>query len=413
MKIWSKYKPFISILNWYLNLVVLFLLSLHVGGYSSKKVILWALISITLFAVLNKNIRIDWQGLVLIDALLLYGIIYEYYFGALDYYDWWHMEDVALPPILMYIVCQQMTWEQNWHKIKLIFLSISLGTFIYSILNHYVYLQEGFIVNMGRCWNDFWTHTSSYATEFSYWGVFIVGLFGYAFYHLFAKKRLIGLCILTLIVIENYIHIAVDNRMVLMVTVMAALSTAFLYIYFNRKDSSKIKKFLLLIIFLIIIGSIILIFNIGGIRDSTYLNHFFSRDGGILKNIRFQAMWESILMLPSHWKGGRTMNPAGLNAPHNYWLLVADDTGLFTFTLWMVFNIGGLISIVKLVKSPQISKEMKYLIVPDIIAVVSYLMMETGGGGRSDLIIFYVIFIAIINQSVSNLKNISNKSVLS
>lgn len=408
MKLLHKYKPVLKELNWYLNLVMLFLLSLHIGGYSSKKVILYSLFSITLFTVLNEKILLDWKVLVLIEALILYGFIYQYYFAELEYYDWWHMEDVIMPPVFAYIVCKQMVWRQNINKVQLMFLAVGGGTFIYSVLNYVTYLQEGFIDGM-RYWNDFWTHTPAYATEHSYWGVFIVGLLGYGIYCFYEKKWLMGSIICFCIVVDNYVNIMVDNRMVLMVTAVVASVNIALYIFFNRKNKVKIKRIILIIAFFIAIGAVAFLFNFGGIANTTYVTHFFSRDGGILKNIRFQAMWEAIRMLPSHWKGGRTMQPAGLNAPHNYWLLVADDTGIFTFALWMIFNIAGLISMIKLIKSPKISQKVKYTVVPSLAAVVSYLMMETGGGGRSDLIIFYVIYISITNQLVENLKKSSGE----
>lgn len=409
MKMLSKYKLLIYDINWYINLGVLFLSSVHVGGYSSKRIVLWSLFSITLFAMLNKKIVIDWEALVLIDALIVYGFIYQHYFAEWDYYkDWWHMEDVIMPPIFMYIVSQQMTWKQSLGRVEQMFLALGVGTFIYSVLNHITYLQEGFIDGL-RYWNDFWTHTPFYATEFSYWGVFIVGLLAYGVYCLYERKWILGFGISFFIIVENYINIKVDNRMVLMVTVVTAVTSILLYIYFNRNNVVKIKRVMLIVVSFIIVGCGILIFNIGGIRDTTYMQHFSSRDGGILKNIRFQAMWESILMLPSHWMGGRTMEPAGLNAPHNYWLLVADDTGIFTFSLWMVFNIAGLVSMIRLIQNPLISRKIKYMIVPSLAAIVSYLMMETGGGGRSDLIIFYVIVIAIVNQLARDMKSQLNE----
>lgn len=403
MQHYSQYGEKLYCIYWYINVFLLFLLSLHVGGYSEKRVIKWAIIGVIGFAFLNKKIILDWNILILLFALVVYSFIFKYYFGDIDYFSWWNMEDVILPPILMYILCKQLVWKQSERRVEIIILVICLGTFFYSILNHTVYLQEGFLLG-GRIWNDFWTHQPVYATEFSYWGVFIVGLLGYGIYCMHKRKWIQGITICLCVIIENYIHIIVGNRMVLMVTIVVAGINVLLYVFLNRKNRNKVRKVLYGAISILAIAVSIMAFNIGGIRNSTYMEQFFHRDGGILKNVRFQMIWEAILMLPSHWKGGGTMHAAGFNMVHNYWLQVANDTGIFPFVFWMAFNILGLAAIIRLIISPQISAKMKYMIVPVFGAIVSYLMMEIGGQGKSDYIIFYVMLISILNQTVENIK---------
>lgn len=397
----NKYRVVIYDLYWLLNVVLLFLFSLHVGGYSGKRVMIFTFINILVFYIFNKKIVIDWNVIVLILAMFAYGIIFKYYYGDVEYFVWWHIEDVIFPPILMYILCKQLAWKQRSSRIKLMVFAICIGSFFYSILNYISYLQEGFL-SSGRIWNDFWTQIPIYATEFSYWGVFIVGLLGYGIYCLQVKKWIQGTAIISLIIIENYINIVIDNRMILMVTVVVALVDFLLYIYFNKENRKKLKVLFLLagIIIAVVLGTIFL--NIGGIRNTAYMEHFFDRDGGILKNVRFQMIWEAIQMLPSHWRGGGTMVVAGYSTVHNYWLQVANDTGIFPFTMWMLFNGLAVISIIKLVADTHIEKEIICIFVPLITAVVSYLMMEIGGAGKSDYIIFYVMLIAILNQVVKN-----------
>ena len=107
-------------------------------------------------------------------------------------------------------------------------------------------------------------------------------------------------------------------------------------------------------------------------------------------------------MLPSHWKGGGTMYPAGLSCVHNYWLQAANDTGIVTFVLWMIFNATVVVSMVRCVISPYIEARMKYLVLPLMCAVISYLSMEIGGQGKSEYILFYVILSAILHQLMKN-----------
>ena len=301
----------------------------------------------------------------------------------------------------MYLLCRQLSWKQKQIKIEGLLLAVCFGTFVYSILNHIVYVQDGFFPG-GRSWNEFWTHSARYATEFSYWGIFIVGLLGYGLYCFAEKKWVQGGVICILIGIENYIQILVDNRMVLMVTVVVAAVSAVLFLYLNRHDRKKIKILCIGIVLVIAAALAIIIGNVGGVRESTFFIHFTTRDGGILGNIRFQMIWDAICKLPSHWKGGGTMYPAGHSCVHNYWLQAANDTGIFTFILWMIFNISMIISVIKCAINPKINIRLKFLVIPLISAVVAYLSMEIGGQAASEYILFYVMIAAILRQLVKN-----------
>lgn len=388
---------------YFINLAALFLLALHFGGYAGKKVIVWAALMIACAVLLNKRLELDRMFWVLAAAMILYGLI----FRSLSRYqtEYWQVRfsfaGVVGPSLSIYLVCQQAAWKQKQERIELLLLSICVGTFIYSVLNHWVYMQEGFTGN-GRIWNEYWTHGFRHATEFSYWGVFIVGLVGYGLYCFTERKWLQGGIVFILIAAENIIHIMVDNRMVIMVTVVAAVISALLYLYFNRKDRKKLFLLLLGILFIIAVILFVIAANVGGIKNSTYYNHFITRDGGIIRNVRFQMIWEAILLLPSHWKGGGTMVVAGFEVVHNYWLQVANDTGIFPFALWMVFNVALIVSLVKCVRNPAISMRIKYMMTPLAGAVMAYLSMEQGGHGQGEYILFYVMLAAIIRQLEKN-----------
>ena len=390
---------------YYINLAALFLLSLHIGGYVGRKVIVWATLMLVCAVLFNKRLELDRMFWVLAAAMILYGLIFQSFPRYQT--EYWKIRfsfvGVVGPSLSMYLVCQQAAWKQKQERIELLLLSICLGTFIYSVLNHWIYMQEGFTGD-GRMWNEFWTHGRHVATEFSYWGVFIVGLVGYGLFCLMEKNWLHGGAVCILIIIENIIHIIVDNRMVIMVTAVAAAISVLLYLYFNRKDKKKVLLLFLGIFFIVAVVLFIIAANVGDIRNSTYYTHFITRDGGIIRNVRFQMIWEALLLLPSHWRGGGTMVVAGFEVVHNYWLQVANDTGIFPFAIWMVFNVAFVVSLVKCVRNPAISMRIKYMIVPLAGAVISYLSMEQGGHGQGEYILFYVMLAAIIRQLEKNEK---------
>lgn len=402
-KMLQKNQKIANTIYYLIALIMIFLIALHYHGYVEKDIIKVSIIMLLISIIVNRRLELDIEFFVLLGTMILYGIVFEYYYSNTEYWINWNFADTVWPPVLLYLLLKQFSWRQKEVRIRLLLLTVCLGTFIYSVLNHLMYVQEGFLPD-GRIWNEYWTHSERFATEFSYWGVFIVGLLGYGLYCLSKRKWIQGSIICVLIGVENGIQIMVDNRMVLMVTVVVAFVSAFLYIYFNKNNMKKLKIFLISAVIMIVALLLILVFNIGGIRDTQFFIHFTTRDGGILKNIRFQMIWEAVCMLPSHWKGGGTMYPAGLNCVHNYWLQVANDTGIITFALWMIFNISMIISLIKCVRSPKISNQTKYLIVPLMSAVVSYLSMEIGGQGESEYIIFYVMIAAILHQLVKNQK---------
>lgn len=381
-------------------LLMLFLISLHFQGYTEKNIIFWSVLMLVVSAGINHKLVVDEKFLVLCGAVILQGLIFGYYYSQEEYWNWWSFSDMVWPPVLMYLVSRQVCFRQNQRRMELLFLSVCFGTFVYSLLNHYMYLKEGF--GGARGWSEFWTHGGRYATEYSYWGVFIVGLLGYGFFLLLQKQWVQGGAICLAIILENYIHIVVDNRMVLMVTFVVAAVTLVLYIYLNWQYKQRIKRILLAFFAICAVGGIGIAVNIGGIRDTRFFVSLMTRDGGILGNVRFQMLWEAIRMLPSHWKGGGTMYPLGFNCVHNYWLQAANDTGIATFILWVIFNIMVVVSMVKCAISPHIETRVKYLVLPLMCAVISYLSMEIGGQGKSEYILFYVILSAMLHQLMKN-----------
>ena len=383
---------------YYFSIAFIFLLALHFMGYVEKRVVVVGSILYLIWIATGKKIVIDIQSVLIVSIMLLYGIIFKIQYSGNSYWSGWSFLNMALPPIVIYFLSRQMSYYQKEEKLEGYLLSVCLGSFFYSCLNHIMYMnQPG-----SRIWDEFWTHTARYATEYSYWGVFIAGLLGYGLVCLKEKKWFRGLAILAFVAIDNYINIVVDNRMVLMVTVVVIAVNILMYIIFHTQEWKKCGLLLIGMILLVLIGYIAVRANVGGVCDTTFYKHFFTRDGGILKNIRFRMIWETIPQLPSHWKGGGTIAVVEGLAIHNYWLQAANDTGIFPFILWMIFNVQVVIDLVKCVVSKKISQRMKYLIVPLMVAIVSYLSMEIGGQGKSEYILFYVMVAAFLRQLVLN-----------
>lgn len=386
-----------EIIKW-ANLIFLFLFSLHLFNFPDKYIILWCTFSIALFWILHKKLCLDKMFWILSLAIILNGIGTYYYLAESLSYSISDIIKMVVPTILVYPYMKQFMCNKQDADVEKIILAIALGTFIYSLLNYYMLIKYGFYTGNYRGWSDFWTHYSWRATHHSYWGCFIAGLLGYAIYSLYEKKWLKGLLFIGFVIIENYVQIAGDNRMVLCVTVVALAVSLALFCFMNIKDFKKIKKVLFAVVIVTIVGIILLWLDPFGIRSSSYYQHFVTRNGGILKNVRFLMIYEAIMMLPSHWKGGANMYAGGIYWVHNYWLEVANVSGIIPFILWMIVNISAVRDVIRLIRSPYVSNKIKYMFIPMLSSIVAYLMMEPGGTELNRYIIFYVILIAILKQ---------------
>lgn len=90
---------------------------------------------------------------------------------------------------------------------------------------------------------------------------------------------------------------------------------------------------------------------------------------------------------------------------HNYWLQVANVSGIFPFIFWMIVNVSAVIDVVRIIRSTGISQRLKYLLIPLLSSVVGYFMMEPGGTESNRYIIFYVMLIALVKQVANNVSD--------
>ena len=385
-----------------LQIILLFLFSVHFGGIEEKLLWIWGIAGVAFFVKKYKKIRIDFHSVLLFLILLIYSTVYKYHFTESKSYTWGQMIQMLILPILMYFLCRLIVYQKKESYIEKLLWAIAGGTFLYSLLNYTVYLNEGF-PNYERAWGDFWSQEYLYATQHSYWGVFAAALVGYAFCCLFEKKWIKSFLALLSVIISNYINLVVGNRMVLMTTIVATGLCMVMFLIINWNDSRTIRSsiFAFLITIVILLISVTLSWEV--LAESPYylrIMTFMSRDGGILHNIRFQMAAETLRQLPEYPFGGGYIHPLGAPGAHNYWLQAANDTGIVTLILWTVYIILVIVDAVHLLWQKQVEKRIKYMLVSMIGASGAYLMMEIGGGGMIDYIIFFVMLSAILHQKV-------------
>ncbi|OUQ23005.1 hypothetical protein B5E77_16190 [Lachnoclostridium sp. An131] len=407
----NRFKVISRRITEHLNLILLFLFSAHFLGIEEYLLWIWGIVGIALFVKKNKRILIDFHGVLVVSIFLIYSMVYKYYFAETKAYTWQQMIQMMALPVIMYFLSRQIMFQKKNGYIEGALWTVVGGTFLYSILNYIIYLKEGFSSG-GRAWPDFWAHQPLYATEHSYWGVFAASLLGYGVCSLFEKKIFRGLTAILAAIILNYINLDVDNRMVLMTTVVTVFLCILIFLIINFKNLKKIAVSGLTMAGIAGIIAVVIGVNWEKITGSEYyaqLMTMMSRDGGILHNVRFQMIAETLRQLPQSPYGGGYIYPAGFAGVHNYWLQAANDTGVIVLFLWGIYGILMVMDAVRLLWLKQISIRIKYMLIPMIGASGAYLMMEIGGGGSSDYIIFFVMLSAMLHQIVKDAKKHTGK----
>ena len=381
---------------WGLNVFILFLYAVDLFGFRNRYAIIWLILA-GLYCLFMKTAVIpDIKTIFLSVGMLCHAIIFKCY-----YPNWSTTLAMSLGviPILFYLLGRQLIgriseYDSYESKAEFVSMIIVIGTFIHALLNFYTWT----LGHEGKVWHDFWPDSLCWVTtQHSFLAVPIVSLIAYGIYYL-TKKWYYSIFILISAVIANLINILYDNRLVLVLTVVVLGMNVILCIYLNR-TSKKVLIFCIgSVAILLIITALIIGLNIGGIRNSTYFHNLISRDGGILRNIRFAGHVKAASQLLSHWKGGGTMDLLGLQHAHNYWLEMANQTGLMSFIPVTLFTISTFIDTIKLITNKTISHKLKYLLPSILMGIFLYHCVEIGGVDRPDYFLYFTLVAGIICQ---------------
>ena len=407
----NRFKVISRKITEYLNLILLFLFSVHFLGTEEYLLWIWGIAGIALFIKEYKRILIDFHGILIVSIFFIYSVVYKYYFTETKAYTLHQMVQMMVLPVIMYFLSRQFMFQKKNEYMEGVLWAVAGGTFLYSVLNYIIYLEEGFIPG-GRAWPDFWLHQPLYATEHSYWGVFAAALLGYGICGLFQKKIFRGLMAELAVLVLNYITLDVNSRMVLMTTVVAIFLCVLIFLIVNIRNRKKIAVSALVLAGIVGIIAVIVAVNWDKITENAYyaqLITMMSRDGGILHNVRFQMIAETLRQLPQSPYGGGYIYPAGFAGVHNYWLQAANDTGVVVLFLWGIYGILVVYETVRLLWLKNISIRIKYMLIPMLGASGAYLMMEIGGGGSCDYIIFFVMLSAMLHQIIKNAEKHTGK----
>lgn len=381
------------------NLLFIGIVSACLFGIPMQYTMVILAIDSLLLIIATRKILVDLPSLFLLAGMYIHSQVYE---------DPALHPCVTLIPFLLYCVGKGLILLEcdvkARVKARLLILAMAIGLFINSLLNameYYLWGSEG-----RRRWTEFWSQWNIPATQHVFWQLLIVGLTFYFFCYI--KKYKISHSLLILgSVFSLWFSLTTGSRLLLMVFLVVLLINVLLFFYLNwNKDF--IKKYLWVILSIIIIATIAIAIiwftDLGGIR-TYFQNSFWSRDGGILHNIRFQAQIDAIRQLFKYPSGGRQMIlPSTLYFVHNVWLDMANASGIYSFSFIVIYTIFTFVDLFRLITNRRIDAEFKYLLMSAYFSFWLYYMVETALDAHLMLWAVWMLVCGIIQGVVIKFK---------
>lgn len=353
---------------WKIGLFSIFLISIGFMGIGDKFVLLLLILNCLMQFRLSKKLFIDIEAILLFTGMLSYSIC-----GRLEAV--WIIKCTLLPT-LFYIFGTSILISQSktdcGYRTKAIIIILSLGMLIESILNALRWSPE-----YGRHWPEFWSGRNLPATQHVFFNLLICGLFFYGIYY-WKKQRLLNSILILGGIWCLWFSLITGSRLLIMIFALVSAANIILYFYLNRHKGSSRKYLYILTLCLlatVIVGSTLYIFNIGGFYDYLH-SYMWTRDGGILHNIRFQAQFSALKQIFQYPFGGNQMDLAGLNFTHNVWLDMANRSGLLPFVLNAIYTFITFYNLLKLIRTQTIDHEIKYLLSSSWFTFFLFYMVE-------------------------------------
>lgn len=355
------------------SLMILLAFFTQLFNFPNKLAIICTFLICIVYCIIQRKIMFGIREALLLITLLLY----IWFSGRRNFTG----ISIVLLPVLFqitvrYLVDSSGNSEIMFKRSWLLMGAFVLGYTIHAALNAktIVEVDPNFQV---RRWIDFWTGSEVPATQHNIYYLPVLALMFPSL--LYIKKRKL-LCSLILIVslIFLYFSLLTHSRIPLLIFILVFIWGNFLFLIYNWKDKRKRRKIFccggIVLAVLIVAGWLVWI-NRNAIQLTSFYTAF-SRDGGILHNVRFQAQYNVVKQLFVYPFGGYQMDLAGLNYAHNVWLDMANAAGVIPFALMLVYTLLGMYDLFFLLRSEKVCQAVKYVISGLWIVMILYYMVE-------------------------------------
>lgn len=347
----------------------------------------------------QRYVPMDLAILFLFQGLLICAIID---FHTNEQYMYWLHWAWVLP--LGYLLGKVVALGQDSaKKIVLAFGCLAAGMFCQGVLDFsYDYVQNGYWAT--EKWMQFWIHTEYQPrTTFELEWLFTTSLTFYALYYMVKvnSRKLWIYLVLACQVIIQFFCFKTEGRTNAAYLIIVVAFGILLYTYDCYKE--KKKKELHFLIGLVTVAAVaVLVFmiafklNVGGLYDK-YENSYLSGSGGIIKNVRFRAIAEAIVLLSQNHLGGFTGTVLKGGRSHNMWLEYARQYGLVPFASLYAFKLVTVIYAIRLIIHRHVGKKIRYILLPAFVCVNLYYTMEPNGHAYRNFWLFGLFLCGIIS----------------
>lgn len=355
--------------------ILLFLVSINVLYRINEAVILLFIGTIIYTAWYRHKFQINLEMLLLFMFGTAYFMIYIQYmpYSPRTYVSFW------LGPPIMYLIGHMFLSKRNAHLLKWILFTIVFGLFTYGFLNMLPYFGDMTGYPDIRIAYDFWEGYWVVATLEGIYFTGVSALLIYNLMHMGIKKAwYLKLIHFAALGFSAYFSILLENRTFFFLTAIVFALALLVELLL-----SKLKFYIPLAISIVFLAIVYYTYkyDVFGIQTFIVSTDWYNRfttmlAAGIENDPRIPIYGLFKRQFLEYPLGGFQMDINGLDYAHNLWIDVYYAVGIYPFIMLVLYSLLTISTIVRVLLSKVIKKDMKILLFSLFIAYTINFMTE-------------------------------------
>lgn len=275
-----------------------------------------------------------------------------------------------------YMACAIEKKKNQDQKLQLLVMLLVIGFSIHGILNSYMW-YAGYAVPGTRRWPDFWNGNIVPGTQHVAYFMPVMALFVPAVLY-FRKRTVLNIIAILLTVFFGYTALSTRSRMTVLIFAIVIFLQLLLYMVYEWNTVKKLlkSKWLWIACIGIIAGMAAGFFLMKDMPVMVAFINNLGKDGGILKNVRFQAQRLALKQIFCYPMGGYQMYLGGLGQAHNAWLDIANAAGVIPFFGFTAYTIYSILNLYGFLKRKDFSSETKLAVMGIYCSFFLYFTVE-------------------------------------
>ena len=361
-----------------------------------------------LFFLANTKVRIDlidMPTMILVLAYFLMGI-YEHMFweGQADTYNYIPYTWLVPTTYILGKLCVGDDKSRLGRRVFAILSTMATGMYIQGLLNYYAYYKYSEYVDYqhpGGIWRSFWDAAVD-GTRNNWNNGFLVVLASLVFaFTLRKKNKKFFIASVFAIVFCMLLNIKFSGRTVPAIFVVITFIMTVLYLVINCRLISKKHWTIIASVAVACVAAVGIVYimylkNIAGVGDF-FSAYYFTRDGGVIKNVRLD-MWKwGIIYAFTLQKGGWVQSDvSGLATSHNTWIEFARYYDIIVFLLMVMFVVMTLVGGIRILAKHGTAYKVLFWAEAVELIMFIYAMEEPAYIQNRDLLLFFYFICGMV-----------------